>query len=71
MGEWYLNIVPAGGRQAGFVNSTVGLILVHRSRVFSARERVLSSCTSLARIRDNLQELGTKTANFVLILFLF
>ena len=22
MGEWYLNIIPASGRQAGFVNST-------------------------------------------------
>ena len=36
------------------------------SRVFLARERVPSSCTSLARIRDNLRELGMKTSNFVL-----
>ena len=35
-------------------------------RVFLARERVLSSCMSLARIRDNLQELGMKTSNSVL-----
>ena len=31
------------------------------SRVFLARERVPSSCTSLARIRDNLRELGMKS----------
>ena len=40
-------------------------------RVFLARERVPSSCTSLARIRDNLRELGMKTSNFILIPSLF
>ena len=37
----------------------------------SRRVRVTSTSYELARIRYNWQELGTKTANFVLILFLF